>query len=376
MSHFTVLVVGDDHEYQLAPFHEFECTGVDDEFVQNLDRLAEAREEFGGSSETRYRDPEGNLHDPYQDQFYRDPTPEETEKIGPMTGTGGGHGLSWTSKDWGDGMGYRAKVHFLPAGWEEVKVASGEVTSFAEWIEGWYGWTRIDGDAEPDLEGEHKYGWVRVKDGEVVEAIDRTNPDKKWDWYQVGGRWSGHFLLKPGCSGEHGQRSWMMRDEPKDPRRCDRARKGDIDIAGMRDEAGERAALRWEKMADARRDASAGNQWESWKEVTGRLGYGQEARDLYNNQPAIVAMRKANDDPFASLDDYRCSRGDYIKRARNEAVMTFAFLKDRKWAERGEMGWWGAVSNEQDKDTWTQWFNEQIDALPDDTVLTCVDCHV
>ncbi len=27
MSHFTVLVVGDNVEEQLAPFHEFECTG-------------------------------------------------------------------------------------------------------------------------------------------------------------------------------------------------------------------------------------------------------------------------------------------------------------------------------------------------------------
>ena len=43
MSHFTVMVVGDDVDYQLAPFHEFECTGVDDEFVQNIDKLAQTK---------------------------------------------------------------------------------------------------------------------------------------------------------------------------------------------------------------------------------------------------------------------------------------------------------------------------------------------
>ena len=31
MSHYTVLVIGDDPEKQLAPFHEFGCTGIDDE---------------------------------------------------------------------------------------------------------------------------------------------------------------------------------------------------------------------------------------------------------------------------------------------------------------------------------------------------------
>ena len=42
MSHFAVLVVGDDVESQLAPYHEFECDGIHDEYVQtvsNLDHL-------------------------------------------------------------------------------------------------------------------------------------------------------------------------------------------------------------------------------------------------------------------------------------------------------------------------------------------------
>ena len=37
MSHFVVLVVGNDIEKQLQPFHEFECTGIDDEYVQDVD---------------------------------------------------------------------------------------------------------------------------------------------------------------------------------------------------------------------------------------------------------------------------------------------------------------------------------------------------
>ena len=37
MSHFSVLVVGEEVEAALAPFHEFECTGEENEYVQNVD---------------------------------------------------------------------------------------------------------------------------------------------------------------------------------------------------------------------------------------------------------------------------------------------------------------------------------------------------
>ena len=42
MSHFSVLVVG-DVDYNMAPFHEFECDGIDDEFIQDLDVTEEAK---------------------------------------------------------------------------------------------------------------------------------------------------------------------------------------------------------------------------------------------------------------------------------------------------------------------------------------------
>jgi hypothetical protein len=43
MSHFTVLVFGNDPEKQLAPYHEFECTGQDDEYVVDVDLTADAK---------------------------------------------------------------------------------------------------------------------------------------------------------------------------------------------------------------------------------------------------------------------------------------------------------------------------------------------
>ena len=62
MTHFTVLVVGPNPEQQLAPFHEFECTGKNDQYVQNVDVTEELRGEFASSTENCLRAPDGTLH--------------------------------------------------------------------------------------------------------------------------------------------------------------------------------------------------------------------------------------------------------------------------------------------------------------------------
>ena len=53
-----------------------------------------------------------------------------------------------------------------------------------------------------------------------------------------------------------------------------------------------------------------------------------------------------------------------------------AIVMDGKWYERGEMGWWGMVSNEQDTDAWNAQVSTLLDSLPDDTDISVVDCHI
>ena len=40
------------------------------------------------------------------------------------------------------------------------------------------------------------------------------------------------------------------------------------------------------------------------------------------------------------------------------------------------MGWFGMSHNEVSEDEWLAKFNQMIDELPDDTLLTVVDCHI
>lgn len=199
MSHFSVIVIGPNVDAQLGPYHEFESTGRDDQYVQSIDVTEDRRREYASETVTRLRDATGALYSPSDPRFYRDPTVEELSKIGLIAGTGWGHGMSWASRDWSDGRGYRAKIRFTPAGFTEVTVPIREVMTFTEFCIDWHGDTQLDGDTPPDLTDRHKYGHVRVdSSGEVLEVIDRTNPHHKWDWYTVGGRWAGAFHTASG----------------------------------------------------------------------------------------------------------------------------------------------------------------------------------
>lgn len=133
----------------------------------------------------------------------------------------------------------------------------------------------------------------------------------------------------------------------------------------------------------------------SWEECearskhrTGEVDY-EIARELYHGQPLRMAIKAASQDKsdphhemFFWLDDieqYFVPQDVFVQRARDGAITAFAVLDSTRspaWQERGEMGWFGAVANEKDKSEWDRQFNEYFDSLPDDTLITIVDCHI
>ena len=303
MSHFTVLVIGENVDEQLAPFHEFECTGINDQYVQDEDVTDEL-------------------------DLPENPTMEQIE----------------------DALGYYGL---------EDKI--------------------VDDESKVEKVGDdcaHKYGYAIVKDGKLIKAVKRTNPNRKWDWYQVGGRWSGMLRLKPGAEGENGSRSWMNRGEPVDANYCDSALKQDIDFETMRQMAADEAASDW----DAAHEIIGDRTWLTWDEVQKVVTEGedlwQKRREFYHEQAALKELRKKYDNPFLNLDKYLVAREKFVQTARNAAGTTFAVLKDGQWYEKGDMGWWGMVADEKDQDEWNAQFAKLIDDLPEDTRLTVVDCHI
>ena len=66
------------------------------------------------------------------------------------------------------------------------------------------------------------------------------------------------------------------------------------------------------------------------------------------------------------------TKEEYV--TKHSKFSTFALLKDGEWYAKGEMGWWAAVADE--KEDWQDELTKLISELPEDTLLTVVDCHI
>jgi hypothetical protein len=81
---------------------------------------------------------------------------------------------------------------------------------------------------------EHYQNSIRYYEKENINDDGSTNetynPDSKWDWYQIGGRWTGSLYLKKNqITGVKGKRS-LLDKRIGEPRNYDQARLKDIDF--------------------------------------------------------------------------------------------------------------------------------------------------
>lgn len=383
MSHFKVLVIGDNVEEQLQPYHEFECTGVDDQYVQDVDITNRTAEEYHNNKTSVLVAPDGTICEKYDDKFYRDPTPEESKLIGPIAGTGCGHGFSWRSQDWGDGKGYRAKIPFTPESYESKEMNTDELKTFKEFIEYWEGLSEVKYNETPDLGGKHKYGYFLTdENGEVVKVIDRTNPNKKWDWWQIGGRYRGSMRTKKNTMGIVSPRHWTEdygNHKTLDACDVDQCLKGDLDLASMQQKAWDEAHAFYTKLSDVCKDHPA---YIPWKEYLGKYKDNiDQARKEYNDQPVVNALNASTDDELRWLlfgDDSIMSmtHDEYCTLCKLRAFSSYAVVKDGQWYQRGEMGWFGMSVDEMTQMEWQNKFNELVESLDPSMLLTMVDCHI
>jgi len=363
MSHFTVMVVGVNPAAQLQPFHEFECTGNDDEYVVEQDRTADAREDWETKTLTRVVLPSGEVLSDYDDRFYRVPTDAEKKTIGPITGTGCGQGLSWCSKDWKDGMGYQTRVRDLSVipGAKEIDMPAKQVyPNVAEYLEAWRGVSVVKACQVPVLQGDHKYGYAQLNAaGDLEKVVRRTNPNAQWDWYRLGGRWRDYFTLKSGGF-------------------ADSARIQDIDFEAMQRGARTRARTLYTSIALGM-GGSIPRLPKTWERVQEESDNIEQARESYHAQPEVREFKDVCNKlgrHFESLSDWQLSEDEYVEQAALSAIPTFALIKDGQWYERGGMGWWACVSDEKDIGDWAKEFLAHITRLPQDTVLSVYDCHI
>lgn len=275
MSHFAVLVVGDDIEKQLAPFQENNMGDCPKEYLAFHDKTEELKEDFETDTTLGVRGPRGGTYSGYDKRFknprwsmtYTRGEPNEPEYVYPE--------------------GYTV-VEEMP-----VKELYGTLDEYATKYHGY--------KKDPDT---GLYGYWE-------------NPNAKWDWFVVGGRYAGRLVMKDGHV-------------------TDSAPVGELDLDGM---------LR-------ARQESFREQYRAAMKEMGDPG-----------------MRK-----FIYGVEEGATEEQHVAKAK--ALSAFAVLKDGKWYEKGEMGWWAMVSNEKDDDAWDREFDLLIKSLPPETRITFVDCHI
>lgn len=141
--------------------------------------------------------------------------------------------------------------------------------------------------------------------GDTGKETTTRNPEGRWDYYRLGGRYAGFLRLHPGSNGSLGEKAWEYTFNGPDQEdwtdRADQALRGAVDLSRI--------------------------QAECW-------------------------------------DGERPYR-------------TYAVVAEGAWKGRGDMGWFGVSHNESMTDIeWVAWWDRMVEGLPDNMLLTVVDCHV
>ena len=143
MSHFSVLCAG-DVDYQMAPFHEFECDGRDDEFIQTIDITEDKKRDYEEAIES-----------------------------------------------------YKAKKAKVDAGEADAETLKYEFDGdgFREYIEDYCEYPIVENEKDLDIKKTHKHSYAIFEPGKQPKVFRRTNPNKFYDYYMEG--YNG-LLLKNG----------------------------------------------------------------------------------------------------------------------------------------------------------------------------------
>lgn len=190
--------------------------------------------------------------------------------------------------------------------------------------------------------------WLNGWNGQTLDMSGNTlstyNRDAKWDWYEVGGRWSGTLILKPGCKGSNGSRSWTNKNDIIPLNRCDAAYNKDIDWDAMNEIAKNHLAKDWDDLFEPNPQYC-------------------KYRPEYVEKQRVKHLKM-----YGTKEEYLKRRGFWTP---------FALVDEDEWYAPGEMGWWGFSSDEtEDRDMFDQMFKDYVKMLNPKDVVTIVDCHI
>lgn len=162
------------------------------------------------------------------------------------------------------------------------------------------------------------------------DVVSYYNPDSKWDWYEIGGRWDG--LIINAVTGKE----------------CNSAKVSDIKNT-FDDDTYKKAIRFWELYIEGQEP-----QNNAEKEMLKNLFYNKEYFTKYFGSKKDYAKCQASFTTYALIDEYGL------------------------WHEKGKMGWWGISDQTEDAEVkWLKKYEEYLkDARKKGYWITIVDCHI
>ena len=235
--------------------------------------------------------------------------------------------------------------------------------TFAEFVMGYYGYGRRDEADEDSPFGR----WF--------------NPNAKWDWWVIGGRWKAMLPVRKGGTG------WLWNNGPSgfdeqkpNPgalvvfKRVDMAALGDVDFA-LDEGNAEWDANEFYDKAERLVAINSGRKTRMQTDDDIVLGFDVGSR--------MVTRGLARWDGRGSGAKFvlkpHVTREYFVKNHKNMFYLTtFAVLDSDGWHEPGTMGWFGCDNASADKKVeFESTFHESfIDGEDTGTLLVVVDCHI
>lgn len=220
-----------------------------------------------------------------------------------------------------------------------------------------------------------------TKDAKTGRYGDWESPNKKWDYWRIGGRWGGFFPIKAGSEVRVMPAAWdsgKIREGYADV-----ARLNEIDFDKIGSETHERAEKFWDEwqrlLGGEKFPAFEGTRDKAMRIGLLEVNRGALSEDEKTRCLSWKGFVQDGDERSAWHDVYKViTREEFLRDylISFNPVSTFARLDESGWHEAGEMGWFGISSDtpetymQQVKD-FPSWMRETGDAW-----LVVVDCHI
>lgn len=248
---------------------------------------------------------------------------------------------------------------------------------------------------EPELEAGETREQVMAADGYKQHPDDPNrwgyweNPNRKWDWYSLGGRWNGSLPIREGVQAIRG-RAGTMGSLETDPRKSDACRIDEIDrdlLAVESRDSIDRAYTSW-------RTYRAGLLGET-PALTGYESFDKRSSALSLGMIECISESEATEERIAGRRVHRWAHQnngpkmvDIINdideatfretfREHFYSIRTYAYLDATGWHEPGKMGWFGmSGATPETRKEHARSFMDWLNSGDQRDWIAVVDCHI